>query len=193
MSNARPTQWGSAGSQSGALDWMAQQLPAGGRILNVGAGVTAPSAGNRTVIGVDVVAAGYAGPFCRADALSLPFATAAFDGVLCKDVIEHTPDPIGVLQEVRRVARVGARLVVTVPRAIPRAVWDDPTHIRGFTRHALVTALHHSGWAVESGPDRIGGFPGAGRLGLEPHLRRLMRLPGFGHWFGTNWYVEARA
>lgn len=174
------------------LNWLAAPLPSG-RILNLGAGPVAPEKGGTTFVGVDLVRPDRPvnSPFLIGDAMRLPVADQAFDGALLKDIVEHTPDPIAVLRDVHRVCRPGGRIVVTVPRAIPRAVWDDPTHMRGFTANALTTALEAGGWTPVAKPARIGGLPGAGRLGLEPHLLAIMRIPGLGHWYGTNWFVVA--
>lgn len=122
-------------------------------------------------------------------------ATGAIAGVLAKDVLEHVEehveDPIWVLTELRRASRDDGRLLVVVPRAIPRAVWDDPTHVRGFTARALQSAFGLSGWKASSPIRRLGGFPGAGRVGLGRRLDALMRIPGLGHWFGRNWIARA--
>lgn len=133
------------------------------------------------------------GAFVVGDAESLPFAASTFDGVLLKDVLEHLTDCIGALAETRRVTKPSGRLVVQVPRAVPRAVWDDPTHIRGFTAHALLEAIHLAGWHAIGVPRRIGGFPGAGRFHLEPWLPTIMRIPLIGHRLGMNWLLAARA
>jgi SAM-dependent methyltransferase len=164
----------------------------GARLLNLGSGSGSVVRPGRLVVNVDhVPPAASGGVFVVADIASLPFRPAAFDGVLLKDVVEHVPDPIAVLAEAARVVQPGGRAAVEVPRAIPRAVWDDPTHVRGFTAHALTQAMELAGW-VPAKPRRMGGFPGAGRLGLVPYLEQLMRVPGFGHWCGLNWLVRAR-
>ena len=165
------------------------------RILNLGAGSTGHAAEGKYVVNVDHAPPSSlgAGAFVLADASQLPFEDGAFSGALLKDVIEHTLDAIAVLSEVRRVTASGGALVLTTPRPLPRAVWDDPTHIRGFTAHALVQALTLSGWTPSGSPRRIGALPGAGRLGLVPWLERIMRIPLLGHWFGTNWIVHANA
>ena len=168
-------------------------LPAG-LILNLGAGTTGASDGPQLLVNVDHMAPrGPRAPglLVVADAHRLPFGDGAFAGALAKDVLEHVEDPIGVLEELRRTTRPGGRLVVVVPRAIPRAVWDDPTHVRRFTERALGTALRLSGWSPSGSIRRLGGFPGADRLGLVPHLETLMRIPGLGHWFGLNWVARA--
>jgi SAM-dependent methyltransferase len=175
------------------LDWLCSHL-ADGLILNVGAGAGYDKRDAKKVLGIDLVIPETvpSTPFAMADATQLPFPDGVFDGAMAKDVIEHTFDPLAILAEVHRVCRPGGSIVLTVPRAIPRAVWDDATHVRGFTSRSLSTALTTTGWEVVRGPARIGGFPGAGRLGLESRLVELMRIPGFGHWFGTNWFVTAR-
>ena len=120
----------------------------------------------------------------------LPFGDSVFDGVLCKDIIEHLPRPQDVLGELARVSRPGAKLLVLTPRAVPRAVWADHTHLRGFTRSSLVRLLEMTGWGVSS-IGRMGGLPLAGRLHLTQALPAIMKVPGVGHFFGTNWQAIA--
>lgn len=181
-----------AGSIHGAFDrFLLDQLPTG-HVMNLGSGAGQHVGNRRTVVNVDHVAPAMpVGPCVVADAMNLPFRDGAFDGALLKDVIEHLSDPIEALAETLRVVRDHGDLIVEVPRAIPRAVWADPTHLRGFTARAVTTALTLGGWQAGR-PQRIGGFPGAGRLGLIPHLTRIMRVPGIGHWLGTNWLIRAK-
>jgi SAM-dependent methyltransferase len=51
----------------------------------------------------------------RASGDQSPFATSTFDVVLCTEVLEHVPDPAAVIAELVRVARPGARIVVSIP------------------------------------------------------------------------------
>ena len=181
-------------SPPAVVAFLLAKLPPG-RVLNLGAGGGAVTGtGAAWVVDVDHVAPADAGgaPFVVADARALPFRPGAFGGALLMDVIEHVDDPIAVLTEVRHAVRPAGEVVVTVPRAIARAVWDDPTHVRGFTAHALVQALDLAGWRPLRPPRRFGGLPGAGRLGLLPYLEGLLRIPGLGHWYGTNWLVHGR-
>jgi ubiquinone/menaquinone biosynthesis C-methylase UbiE len=57
------------------------------------------------------------------DAARLPFATHAFDRILCSEVLEHLPDPAEAVREIARVARPGSIVVLSVPneRLIDRA------------------------------------------------------------------------
>jgi len=165
-----------------------------GVILNLGSG-HAPSwerDDRRKYIHCDLVTLGTGdGPFVVADAVRLPFRRASFAGALAKDVLEHVDDVLSALTELRAVVRPGGRLVLTVPRAVPRAVWADVTHKRGFTGRALEEALALTGWRIQK-RCRIGSIPGIQRLGLEHRLLDLLRIPGLGHRFGTNWLVVAQ-
>jgi SAM-dependent methyltransferase len=51
-----------------------------------------------------------------ADGLHLPFPTAAFDTVLCTEVLEHVPEPLVLLTEVARVLCPGGLLILTTPQ-----------------------------------------------------------------------------
>jgi ubiquinone/menaquinone biosynthesis C-methylase UbiE len=51
----------------------------------------------------------------RAPGEALPFADGTFDRVLCSEVLEHVPDPWGVVAEMRRVLKGSGIAVVTVP------------------------------------------------------------------------------
>jgi SAM-dependent methyltransferase len=52
-----------------------------------------------------------------ADIADLPFASSAFDLVVCFDVIEHAPEPLRALGELRRVLRPDGRLLISLPPA----------------------------------------------------------------------------
>jgi len=69
-------------------------------------------------------------------ALPLPFETAAFEEVLCKDILEHL-DYIPVLRELHRIIRPGGRLVVEAPHFTSPAVYIDPTHRTAFSVETL--------------------------------------------------------
>ncbi len=53
--------------------------------------------------------------FVQADAQALPFRDGGFDSVLCTEVIEHLISPANAVREIARVARPGARVVLTIP------------------------------------------------------------------------------
>ena len=89
---------------------------------------------------------------------SLPLGHGEVDLVWCSEVLEHVPDTLGFLTEIRRVLRRGGRLLVTVPdhgrfkrTLLALAHYDahyDPLgdHVRFYTRRSLTRALHGTGF-----------------------------------------------
>jgi SAM-dependent methyltransferase len=72
------------------------------------------------VAGVDVVA--------DFDRLPLPFRNDAFDDVYGSHVIEHAHSLVGLLGELHRIAKPGARIVLVTPHYSAHGSWGDPTH-----------------------------------------------------------------
>lgn len=101
----------------------ARRLSVGARVLDVGAG-DAPYreifATQRyvTVDHAQTLHAGRADIVASADAI--PVESASFEAVLCTQVLEHVPEPLGVLRELRRILAPGGVLIATVPFA-----WEE--------------------------------------------------------------------
>jgi ubiquinone/menaquinone biosynthesis C-methylase UbiE len=49
------------------------------------------------------------------DILSIPLPDHSVDALMCTEVLEHVPDPIGVIKEFNRLVRPGGYLLVTAP------------------------------------------------------------------------------
>ena len=104
----------------------------------------------------------------------LPFADAAFDAAVLKDVLEHVPNPGALLNEVRRVLRPGASVFASSPDA-QRWVWDDYTHRRPFTRKAYrLLFADHGFTVVHVGYESV--TPGVGLISARTRRRRRPRL-----------------
>src|ERR1700678_4065059 len=73
------------------------------------------SAGDRAAAPLHAVAV-------QGDALRLPFPDAAFDRVICSEVLEHIPDDLGAMGELARVLKPGGTMAITVPRFGPELI-----------------------------------------------------------------------
>jgi SAM-dependent methyltransferase len=101
-------------------------------------------------VGVDVAVSGHDHARSRVDVFfdgsTLPFADQSFDSILCTGVLEHVPDPARALAEMQRVARPGARLLLTMP-----FLWGEhetPYDFTRFTTFGLRALLERHGWRV---------------------------------------------
>jgi SAM-dependent methyltransferase len=79
--------------------------------------------------------------------------------VICTEVLEHVPDPVVFLQEVIRVAKPGAQLLISVPDArseqfvsatAPPECFQEPNHIRIFSAEAFEKLVTDAGLEIES-------------------------------------------
>ena len=137
--------------QPAALAQLLDALPRGAWVLDVGSGqgtLLARLARYRPdldLVAFDVAPAGeqqgYA--WVVGDACHLPFQDVRFDLVLCRHVIEHIPNAMQMAHELARVLKPGGRLYLECPDVrntmswAPLNFWEDPTHLRPYTRIGL--------------------------------------------------------
>ena len=121
----------------------------------------------------------------------LPFDGEYFDAVLAKDILEHLQAPWVLVAEIYRILRPGGIVIASVAMAKPRIVWDDYTHIRGFTSHALEMLFEDCRFDVLH-IHKMGGVPLAGKLRLIKWLPLLLRFPPLDFLFGTSLEIKAR-
>lgn len=122
--------WTAAGEWAAdyRLQLLERELGRPGRILDVGCGTgTVLGVGARRgwqVAGVEIspsaaaaARANYGVDVTVGTLQSANFPTASFDVVWLQHVLEHVPNPIALLQEIKRVLRPGGVLVVAVPNS----------------------------------------------------------------------------
>ncbi|MEI8312299.1 MAG: glycosyltransferase, partial [Verrucomicrobiota bacterium] len=104
----------------------ATSVPAGSRVLDVGAGTCLyqPLFAHCDYKTHDFAqykgikhggGTGYGHIDYVSDILAIPVPDASFDVILCTEVLEHVPEPIKVLEEIARILRPGGRAFVTAP------------------------------------------------------------------------------
>ncbi len=115
------------------------------------------------------------GTFSVEDIHHLPYTDAAFDLVICLEVLEHLKEPVSALKELFRVTR--AHLIVSVPNEpwfqlgnlargkYLRRFGDHPEHIQHWNRRTLRTML-----------ERV--VPDVAVIGAFPWLIAHCRKPG---------------
>jgi len=134
-----------------ALKRLVDALPQGGSVLDIGCGQgellskLAQLRPDLQLWGADFTTAeplaGF--HFVNADAGRLPFPAANFDLIISKQLLEHLDDTGPLLREVVRVLRPGGHFYLDCPDARGASswsrpnFWDDPTHVRPYTRTAL--------------------------------------------------------
>ena len=89
----------------------------------------------------------------RGDALHLPFRNAAFDKVICSEVLEHLHDDRKGVEELARVLKADGMLAVSVPAYLPETIYwkiskeyhNTPGgHVRVYRAGELVALLRQS-------------------------------------------------
>lgn len=142
---------------------------ASGRVLDIGAGdrwVAGELPAGTQYVALDYPSTGRdlygARPDVFADALALPFTDASFDGVVCLEVLEHVPDPAGVLREVARVLKPGAQAWLSIPFLYP--LHDAPYDFQRLTEFGIRRDVASAGLELQRVRPSLGAVRSAGLL-----------------------------
>jgi SAM-dependent methyltransferase len=66
-----------------------------------------------------------------------PFENDRFDEIVCRHVLEHVPDVIGLITELHRITRAGGRLRIVTPHYTNPDWATDPTHRNHFNSYSF--------------------------------------------------------
>jgi SAM-dependent methyltransferase len=120
------------------LDLIARVTAGGGWVLDCGAGSRPYRLPN--VVNVEIV------DYMSTDALAvgegLPFQDNTFDAAISLAVLEHVRDPFKCANELLRVVKPGAEIIVDVPFLQP--LHGYPHHYYNMTQHGLRNLFDHS-------------------------------------------------
>jgi len=67
----------------------------------------------------------------------LPFKTDSIDSVIACQVLEHMHDLISVMNEIWRVCKKNAKVIIDVPHQSSIMAYADPTHKRVFNEESI--------------------------------------------------------
>jgi SAM-dependent methyltransferase len=114
-----------------------------------------------------------AGPAVAADVIHLPFAAGAFDVVAAAFVVNHLPDPVAGLRELRRVTRADGLVLVSTfsnDRDGAKEAVDAVADRHGFVRPAWYVDIRRC----------------AAAFGDVGAVERALREAGFSRWTVTD-------
>jgi Methylase involved in ubiquinone/menaquinone biosynthesis len=136
-------------------------LPPGSRVLDAGAGETRHKGlfQAHTYIGVDLGVGDSQWDYRDLDAVAnleaLPFRGSVFDACINIVTLEHVPEPSAVVNELARVLRSGARILLVIPHE-----WEEhqqPHDYFRYTRYGIEYLLKKAGF-VDLRIQPVGGF-----------------------------------
>jgi ubiquinone/menaquinone biosynthesis C-methylase UbiE len=123
------------------------------------------------------------------DATAIPVEMNSFDAVLCTEVLEHVPEPIAVLKELGRVLRPNGRLFLSAP--LGSGLHQQPYHFYGgFTPHFYHRVLPEMGFKIVSIEPNGRFF----RMLLQELSRgvSIIRLHrSYPRWHPAEWFLRA--
>jgi len=62
-----------------------------------------------------------------------PFGDNQFDKIYASHIMEHLTNHIRFMEEIYRISKPGAEVIIRVPHFSGRSAWYDPTHVRAYS------------------------------------------------------------
>jgi SAM-dependent methyltransferase len=124
------------------------------------------------------------------DGKTLPFEAKSFDTVLSIQVLEHTPSPQQILNEIGRVVRDDGIVVVCAPFSF--RLHEEPNDYFRYTPHGLRTMFEAAGLTMEGVWSQGDLWSVLGHK-LNSYLARLGRLDAIAQQMGRMCHENARS
>lgn len=143
------------------VEMFSKTIPPDSTVLDVGCGLRPYERffTHGQYIGIDVESSGRESTGKRADYIfdgtHIPFETNSLDAIICTEVLEHAVDPEKLLDEMHRVLKPNARLLITVP-----FIWglhELPYDFRRYTSEGIKKIITNAGFIIEKQQNLNGG------------------------------------
>jgi len=104
------------------------------RVLDLGCG-TFPYQGNEDeeVVSVDLRPEVEPAVVHNLFIFPYPFEDSSFDVIYASHIMEHMKDNIQFMEEIYRISKPNAKVIIRVPHFSGRSAWCDPTHLRAYS------------------------------------------------------------
>lgn len=137
------------------------------------------------------------------DACNTGFQDSSFDIVICRELIEHIPFPVGLMQEIHRLLVHNGLLLITTPN-VYNVPPDGIEHVRGYSPSEFLDFIESHKFTIEY---RMGNVPNIFSVLIRKSAKnnrvlqdfqdadRFMReieQPQISYWWGTQLFVLAR-
>jgi SAM-dependent methyltransferase len=108
------------------------------RVLELGSGLRPyPGKPGEDVVHLDRQQLPHVEQVWNLEEFPYPFSDSTFDRVIALDVLEHISDTQRIVEELWRIAKPGAKLLVRVPYWASYRAFRDPTHRTFFDEHSF--------------------------------------------------------
>ena len=153
-----------------------------GKLLDVGCGMRPYEktffAGATEYVGADYLS-DRSRPDIVCSALDIPFPEDSFDTVTSTEVLEHVPDPLRAMREMRRVLKPGGHLILSTPQYWPRH--EVPYDYFRYPYDGILHLIQESGLTLTKLYNRGRSYAFIGQA-----IQHVQPVPM--HWF--NWLVN---
>ncbi len=110
-------------------------------VLDIGCGKKKQEPG---AIGLDRQPGSHADALCDLEIFAWPVRDKCADRIYLSHFLEHQPDLLRVMAEVRRIAKPGAEVIIVTPHYSSPDSYTDPTHLHHLGFHSFEYFVRNS-------------------------------------------------